>query len=106
LAALFGDSELISNITDLPTEASRNITVRRLGDRDVIGTSCLATSPAGAIELFMGIDAEVRGILSTDKNAEKIVTVGLAAHKAFNEIDHGVASAPDGAVLSVSVNRA
>jgi hypothetical protein len=54
----------------------------------------------------MGIDAEVRGILSTDKNAEKIATVGLAAHMAFNEIDHGVASAPDGAVLSVSVNRA
>jgi hypothetical protein len=51
------------------------------------------------------IDAEVRSILFRDKNAEMIAEVGLEAHKAFNAIDHGVASTPDGAVLSLSVIR-
>jgi len=103
LAALCGDAELSSNLAEVVVPAGRTPITLRLADRDVMGTSCVAMAPVGALELFMGIDAEVRSILFRDKNAEMIAAVGLEAHKAFNTIDHGVASTPDGAVLSLSV---
>lgn len=103
LAALCGDAELSSNLAEVVVPAGRTPITLRLADREVMGTSCVAMAPAGALELFMGIDAEVRSILFRDKNAEMIAAVGLEAHKAFNTIDHGVASTPDGAVLSLSV---
>jgi hypothetical protein len=106
LAALYGDSDLTSKIIERPAQAGRAQTAKRFGDREVIGTSCLAISAIGTIELFTGIDAEVRQILSDDKNVEKVAAAGLEAHQAFNRIGGGIASTPDGAVLSVSVTRA